>query len=63
MQYNCIIFILVAIGYIMVDSVVTVVADRPQDDFVDEYIDLVNVYFEHKHISILTQFTCFTASV
>lgn len=68
MQFYRIIFILVAIGSVAVDtdfgSVVgaSAAADRPHDVHVDEYVDLVNVYFEHKHVSILTQFTCFSLS-
>lgn len=68
MQFDCIVFILFAIGLVAVDkdygSVVGsfAAADRPHDVYVDEYIDLVNVYFQHKHVSILTQFTCFSMS-
>lgn len=55
MHFNCIIFIQFAVGYIA-----SGVAGEPQDALVNQYLDLVNVYFEYKHVSILTQFTCFS---
>lgn len=53
MRFKCISFIMACIcGYIT--------ANRAQDAFVGQYIDLVNVYFKHKQVSILSEFTCFS---
>lgn len=38
------------------------IAAKPQDAFVQRYLDLVNVYFKYRHVSVLTQFTCFSPS-
>lgn len=35
-------------------------AIRSQDASVGQYIDLVNIYFKYKHVSVLTEFTCFS---
>lgn len=55
MRFNCILFVIAFVcGYVTVDSICT------QDAFVGKYIDLVNVYFKYKQISVLTEFTCFS---
>lgn len=35
---------------------------QPQDAFVERYLDLVQIYFKFRYVSVLTQFTCFSKS-
>lgn len=35
-------------------------ANGAQDAFVGQYIDLVNVYFKYKQVSVLSEITCFS---
>lgn len=55
MRFSCIVFLLLTYGY---------VASRfsSNDIFIERYVDLVNVYFKLRHVSVVTQFTCFSTS-
>lgn len=46
--------------YIFALLIATAYATVNQDIFIDKYLDLVKTYFQYRHISVLTHFTCFS---